>query len=164
MTRLALYLCLFLGLFSNVTQAARVINSVTLDGQATVTVLSGESVTVQITVTTGTGRLRFYSRGVNPIIVDTVNAVISTDRWTFVSAVHNSLTNTREIYVNGVAQTLTGMVLSVARPLFIVARWKVLVQWLAKYPTYLCPNLSPNLLLPPGHSPTRQLSTIVAIL
>lgn len=54
----------------------------------------------------GQGRLRFYSRAVRPISVDT-GAVISKDVWTFVTAVHNSVTKTRQIYVNGVAQTIT---------------------------------------------------------
>jgi len=56
----------------------------------------------------GNGRLRFYSRGVSPISVDTQSAVISTDTWTFVTAVHNAQTKTRQIYVNGIAQTVTG--------------------------------------------------------
>ncbi len=56
----------------------------------------------------GSGKLRFYSRGVNPISVDTLNSVIPTNTWTFVAAVHNSETKTRQIYVNGVAQTVTG--------------------------------------------------------
>jgi len=56
----------------------------------------------------GSGKLRFYSRGVNPISVDTLSSVISTDTWTFVAAVHNRTTKTREIYVNGVAQKVTG--------------------------------------------------------
>lgn len=56
----------------------------------------------------GSGKLRFYSRGVNPISVDTLSAVIATDEWTFVTAVHNSENKTRQIYVNGVAQRVTG--------------------------------------------------------
>ncbi len=56
----------------------------------------------------GSGKLRFYSRGVNPISVDTSASVISKNTWTFVTAVHNSQTKTREIYVNGVAQIVTG--------------------------------------------------------
>ena len=56
----------------------------------------------------GSGKLRFYSRGVNPISVDTLNSVIPTNTWTFVAAVHNSEMKTRQIYVNGVAQTVTG--------------------------------------------------------
>ena len=55
----------------------------------------------------GGGHLRFYSRGVTPINVDT-SATISPNTWTFVSAVHNSETKTRQIYINGVAQNLTG--------------------------------------------------------
>jgi len=56
----------------------------------------------------GSGKLRFYSRGVSPVSVDTASSVISSDTWTFVTAVHNSVNKTREIYVNGVAQTVTG--------------------------------------------------------
>lgn len=56
----------------------------------------------------GSGKLRFYSRGVSPISVDTQSSVISTDTWSFVSVVHNADTKTREIYVNGVAQTVVG--------------------------------------------------------
>ena len=56
----------------------------------------------------GTGRLRFYSRGVSPVSVDTSSAVISTNTWTFVAGVHNATNKTREIYVNGVAQIVTG--------------------------------------------------------
>ncbi|KGJ94296.1 DUF6701 domain-containing protein [Colwellia psychrerythraea] len=54
----------------------------------------------------GSGKLRFYSRDVIPISVDTQSAVIAADTWTFVTAVHNLDTKTREIYVNGVAQTV----------------------------------------------------------
>ena len=54
----------------------------------------------------GNGRLRFYSRGVSPISVDTQSAVVSTNTWTFVTAVHNAETKTREIYVNGIRQDL----------------------------------------------------------
>jgi len=54
------------------------------------------------------GKLRFYSRNVRPISVDTNDGVIETDKWTFVAAVHNSETQTREIFVNGVAQQVTG--------------------------------------------------------
>jgi MSHA biogenesis protein MshQ len=56
----------------------------------------------------GSGKLRFYSRGVSPVSVDTLSAVISADRWTFVTAVHNFDTKSREIYVNGIAQIVTG--------------------------------------------------------
>ncbi|MBA6223734.1 LamG domain-containing protein [Colwellia sp. MB02u-18] len=56
----------------------------------------------------GNGQLRFFSRGVNPVSVDTT-ASITPNRWTFVAAVHNSLTKTRQIYINGVAQTLNGV-------------------------------------------------------
>jgi MSHA biogenesis protein MshQ len=53
----------------------------------------------------GKGKLRFFSRGVNPVSVDTT-ASITDNEWTFVAAVHNSLTKTRQIYINGVAQAL----------------------------------------------------------
>jgi MSHA biogenesis protein MshQ len=56
----------------------------------------------------GNGRLRFYSRGVTPISVDTQSVVITPNTWHFVAAVHNSVTKTRQIFVDGVAQTLTG--------------------------------------------------------
>ncbi len=55
----------------------------------------------------GNGRLRFFSRGVNPISVDTSSS-IAKDTWTFVTAVHNSVNKTRQIYINGVAQTISG--------------------------------------------------------
>jgi MSHA biogenesis protein MshQ len=56
----------------------------------------------------GNGHLRFYSRGVRPVSVDTAGGVISTDTWTFVAAVHNKGAQTRQIYVNGVAQVISG--------------------------------------------------------
>jgi len=56
----------------------------------------------------GSGKLRFYSRGVSPISVDTSSSVIPVDTWTFVTVVHDSVNKTRKIYVNGVAQTVTG--------------------------------------------------------
>jgi len=55
----------------------------------------------------GNGKLRFYSRNVNPISVDTT-AGLTANKWYFVSAVHNSETKTRQIYVNGEAQIVTG--------------------------------------------------------
>jgi len=48
----------------------------------------------------GTGRLRFYSRAVSPISLDT-GRVIENDRWYHVVAVMDEATNTRQIYVNG---------------------------------------------------------------
>ncbi|WP_340676982.1 LamG domain-containing protein [Paraglaciecola sp.] len=54
----------------------------------------------------GAGKLRFYSRAVNPQIVDTQNAVISEDDWYFVAAVHDVTAKTIRIYVNGVALVL----------------------------------------------------------
>lgn len=56
----------------------------------------------------GSGSLRFYSRGVNPIIVDTPDNVIVANQWTFVSVVHDSINKTRQIFVNGVPQSLNG--------------------------------------------------------
>ena len=56
----------------------------------------------------GNGRLRFYSRGVSPVSVDTTGSVISTNTWTHVAAVHDVDNKTRTIYVNGVAQRVTG--------------------------------------------------------
>lgn len=55
----------------------------------------------------GNGKLRFYSRGVSPISVDTTSS-ITPNIWTFVTAVHDSNAKTRKIYINGVAQTVTG--------------------------------------------------------
>ena len=56
----------------------------------------------------GNGRLRLFSRSVNPVSVDTQNAVISAGQWYHVAAVHDATARTRRIFVNGVAQTLTG--------------------------------------------------------
>jgi MSHA biogenesis protein MshQ len=63
----------------------------------------------------GTGRLRFYTRAVNPIILDTPN-VIQNNTWYFVAAVADIGTKTKRIYVYNqagaqlasVAQTYTG--------------------------------------------------------
>ncbi len=55
----------------------------------------------------GNGKLRFYSRGVSPVSVDTT-ASIPIDTWTFVTAVHDSNNKTRQIYINGVPQIITG--------------------------------------------------------
>ena len=55
----------------------------------------------------GNGRLRFYSRGVSPISVDTVQS-IAPNTWTFVTAVHDAVNKSRQIYINGVVQTITG--------------------------------------------------------
>jgi hypothetical protein len=54
------------------------------------------------------GQLQFYARNVTPINVETSAAVISTNAWTHVAAVHDADTKTRTLYVNGVAQALTG--------------------------------------------------------
>ncbi len=59
----------------------------------------------------GNGRLRFFSRGVNPISLDSP-AVISANTWYHVAVVHNLTAKTKQIFVNGVAvtaaQTYTG--------------------------------------------------------
>lgn len=54
----------------------------------------------------GDGKLRFFSRAVSPVVVDTQNAVISQDSWHFVAAVHDVSAKTRQIYVDGTAVTL----------------------------------------------------------
>jgi hypothetical protein len=62
----------------------------------------------------GAGRLRFFSRAVNPIIVDTQDAVIAADTWHFVAAVHDAVAKTRSIFVDGTFVTLsTGGTVSV---------------------------------------------------
>ncbi|MGL1956511.1 MAG: LamG domain-containing protein [Colwellia sp.] len=53
------------------------------------------------------GQLRFFSRDVNPTSIDTLNNVVSINTWIFVSAVHDAVHKTRQIYINGVAQQLT---------------------------------------------------------
>ena len=55
----------------------------------------------------GDGRLRFFSRNVSPIIVDTQSAVISANTWHYVAVVHNAAAKTRQIYVDGVAVALS---------------------------------------------------------
>ncbi|MFV2060807.1 MAG: DUF6701 domain-containing protein [Gammaproteobacteria bacterium] len=57
----------------------------------------------------GNGKLRFFSRGINPIILDTTSAVITRNQWHFVSAVHDVTAKKRSIYVDGnlVAQDST---------------------------------------------------------
>jgi hypothetical protein len=59
----------------------------------------------------GDGRLRFFSRKVNPISLDS-GAVISANTWYHVAAVYDATAHTRQIFVNGVAvtpaQTFTG--------------------------------------------------------
>ena len=54
----------------------------------------------------GAGKLRFFSRSVNPISVDTRNALIPTGGWHFVAAVHDVNSKTRRIYVDGNFATL----------------------------------------------------------
>ena len=55
----------------------------------------------------GNGELRFFSRGVDPIFIDTTTS-ITTNTWTFVAVVHDSVNKTRQIFINGAAQTVTG--------------------------------------------------------
>ncbi|MCC7412501.1 MAG: LamG domain-containing protein [Gammaproteobacteria bacterium] len=55
----------------------------------------------------GSGRLRLFSRAVNPVIVDSASAVINLNQWHFVAAVHDAVAKTRRIYVDGVAVTLS---------------------------------------------------------
>ncbi|VAX08160.1 MSHA biogenesis protein MshQ [hydrothermal vent metagenome] len=52
----------------------------------------------------GDGRLRFFSRNVNPISLDS-SAAITTGTWYFVTAVHDASARTRQIYVNASAVT-----------------------------------------------------------
>lgn len=54
----------------------------------------------------GSGRVRFFSRGVNPISIDTQSAVINNNQWHHVAAVHNVDSKTRQIYIDGIAVTL----------------------------------------------------------
>lgn len=49
----------------------------------------------------GNGRLRFFTRGVNPVILDSPANTIDAGQWYFVTAVHDSSTKTKSIYVNG---------------------------------------------------------------
>lgn len=52
----------------------------------------------------GNGRLRFFSRGVSPVILDS-SAVITANTWYHVAAVHNNTAKTKQIFLNGVAVT-----------------------------------------------------------
>ncbi|VAW92067.1 MSHA biogenesis protein MshQ [hydrothermal vent metagenome] len=49
----------------------------------------------------GNGKLRFFSRNISPIILDTSAAVITQNQWYFVSAVHDATNKIRSIYVDG---------------------------------------------------------------
>lgn len=56
----------------------------------------------------GTGRLRFYVRGLNPVSLDvpsTSTCNIQNNKWYHVAAVFNGVTNTKYIYVNGILAT-----------------------------------------------------------
>jgi MSHA biogenesis protein MshQ len=55
----------------------------------------------------GNGKLRFFSRNVSPVVVDTRNSVISAGQWYHVAAVHDAVAKTRQIYVNGSAVELS---------------------------------------------------------
>ena len=54
----------------------------------------------------GNGKLRFFSRNVNPVSVDTQNVVINPGQWYHVAAVHNASAKTRQIFINGAAVAL----------------------------------------------------------
>lgn len=54
------------------------------------------------------GALRFFSRNANPVSVDTPSGTIGLNTWYHIAAVHDASGNTRQIYVNGVAQSLNG--------------------------------------------------------
>lgn len=59
----------------------------------------------------GSGRLRFFSRNISPVILDTGNVVPNKNKWYFVTAVHDVSTKKRFIYVDGVEEasgTYTG--------------------------------------------------------
>lgn len=58
----------------------------------------------------GNGRLRFFSRNVNPIILDS-GVVIQQGQWHFVTAVHDASSKSRRIYVDAIevaSDTYTG--------------------------------------------------------
>ena len=52
----------------------------------------------------GDGRLRFFSRNVSPVSLDS-SAAITAGQWYFVTAVHDASARTRQIYVNASAVT-----------------------------------------------------------
>ncbi|HHO59824.1 MAG TPA: LamG domain-containing protein, partial [Thiotrichales bacterium] len=52
----------------------------------------------------GDGRLRFFSRGISPVSLDSSTA-ISAGNWYYVVAVHDASSRTRQIFVNGSAVT-----------------------------------------------------------
>lgn len=59
----------------------------------------------------GSGALRFYARGTNPISLDTPNNTITNNTWYFVSAVADVTNKVKRIFVNGVqivSATYTG--------------------------------------------------------
>lgn len=60
----------------------------------------------------GTGRLRFYSRNVNPISLDGRNGTIKNNRWYFVAGVANITNSTRTMYIyddsGSLIETTTG--------------------------------------------------------
>lgn len=55
----------------------------------------------------GNGALRFYSRGSNPVILDSPNNTIANNTWYYIAAVADITNLTKKIYVNGV-QVATG--------------------------------------------------------
>jgi len=59
----------------------------------------------------GHGKLRFFSRNVNPVVLDTGNVIPNKNKWYFVTAVHDVSTKQRFIYVDGIEKasgTYTG--------------------------------------------------------
>lgn len=56
----------------------------------------------------GTGRLRFYIRGLNPVTHDTGN-IIANNTWYHVAVVYDASTQTKYLYVNG-ALNISGVV------------------------------------------------------
>lgn len=54
------------------------------------------------------GSLRFFNRSVNPVSVDTPTNSIALNTWYHIAAVHDASGRTRQIYINGVAQSLNG--------------------------------------------------------
>ena len=53
----------------------------------------------------GNGKLRFFSRKLSPVSLDSSAVINSTGVWYHVAVVHNATLHTREIFVNGVSVT-----------------------------------------------------------
>lgn len=50
----------------------------------------------------GTGRIRFYIRGMNPVSLDSPGGTISNNTWHYIAATFNDATNLKSLYVDGV--------------------------------------------------------------